>query len=331
MSKNLSKQNENDEQALNDIFEATMSGNNDEAFRLMAEGEDTTQEVATTVETDPTVTGAEVDDVPPENKETKETTPPVTSTETANASTAEDEVAQLKAELHRLRSDAGRVPFLQRRTAELERNLAEVQRRAAVKPQSESGDNTKTVELPKHLRDKVDKMREIDPDNADLIEAVYASAVAKAREDTDVQFRQVDAVRKQSEEENFVNEQYSQLVGAIPSAPTIFQSPEWATWKSRLTPAFRAMAESAYASEVGQAINAFWIDYPRHRPTAATPTTTTTTTTTDDSVAKARQSKLSTSVAVTASQPAKNAEEFDIEAAFKEAYNSALPPNLRAK
>ena len=332
MSKNLSKQDENTEQALNDIFEATMAGNSEEAFRLMAESEGEPEPVANTADTDPAVTGAVTDDEPQPEDEDKKNTPPATSAEQPTNPSATDEVEALKAEIHRLRSDAGRVPFLQRRTAELERNLAELQRQAAVKPQSSEGDDPKTVELPKHLKDKVDKMREIDPDNADLLEAVFASAVLKAREDTDVQFKQVDAVRKQSEEENFVNEQYTALVSSIPTAPMIFKSPEWEAWKSRLTPAFRAMAESSYASEVGQAIHAFWVDHPSLRPATATASTPTQQSNKqDDAVAKARQSKLSTSVAVTASHPAKNGEEFDVEAAFKEAYESALPPNLRAK
>lgn len=331
MTGNLSKQDENNEQALNDIFEATMNGDSDKAFRLMAEESEETPDTATTVETDPTVTGAEADEATPDEEKDKETPPNKSETTDVNPPAGET-IETLKAEIHRLRSDAGRVPFLQRRTAELERNLAELQRRAAVKPQSSEVDDTKAVDLPKHLKDKVDKMREIDPDNADVLEEVFKAAVLKAREDTDVQFKQVDEVRKQSEEESFVNEQYNLLVSSIPTAPTIFQTPEWATWKSRLTPAFRAMAESSYATEVAQAINAFWVDFPELKPGYTKHSNTTTQTTqVDDPVAKARQSKLSTSVAVNQTTPAKKGEEFDVEAMFKEAYEASLPPHLRAK
>lgn len=330
MSKNLSKLDKNDESSLNELFEAAVAGNHEESARLLAGVND--DEIVEQV-TDPVDEQDQVGD--PEEEEASGTTDEVDDKDDKTVQVppvATDEIAQLKSELHRLRSDAGRVPFLQRRQAELERQLAEASRISAVStPRDGSTAASPDVKLPAHLQTKIDKMRELDPDNADLMEEIYRNAVAQSRTDTDVQFRQVDEVRRKSEEESFAQEQYRLLTEVAPDAPSIFRTPEWAEWKNKLTPAFRAMAESAHANEVFQAVNAFKVDYPKYGvQTPAAPAATTSTAPAVDTTTQARQAKLTQSASVK-TPVAKQGEQLDIEALFAEAYNSSLPQNLQRR
>lgn len=172
-----------------------------------------------------------------------------------------DEVKALKAELHRLKSDAGRVPYMQRKQQELERELRQLKlsRTNTTNGGDASPDNAK-VEIPKSLQKRLTALKEIDPDLAETLEETFTelrrdqlnSAKSVVQEVTN----EVDA----RADEEFLAGQYQALVAEVPIAPEVFKSPEWKQWKETLSPARRGFAESIYADEVKIAIQAFLSD-----------------------------------------------------------------------
>lgn len=176
----------------------------------------------------------------------------------------EDELARLKRELHILKSDAGRVPYMQRRLQELERELRtnKLSSPAAKAAPATDGSTPEAAynALPEKVRKRIDALREIDPDMADTLqemaEALSSENTTRINEATTTL---VEAEREK-EEGQFLDTQYALLTQEIPYAPQVFQSPEWKEWKSTLSPARLQMAESIYADEAKVAIGAFVYD-----------------------------------------------------------------------
>lgn len=162
---------------------------------------------------------------------------------------------RLLLEVHRYKSDAGRVPNLQRRLTELEKELRAKPTPAARNPELQEG--KATSELPPALKQKVDALREIDPDLAELLEGIGTYSQQGAIQYTEQQLRQIEDDREEQQARAFFDEQLTQLEQAVPEAMQIFSMPQWPEWKAGLTPGQRAMTESGYASDMVIAINAY--------------------------------------------------------------------------
>lgn len=318
MSTNLSNENINDEQDVNvdELFAASYAGNSEEVSRLQAglaledndpgtseSPDDTAEESEGSEVTDEGIDGTDNEDG--EDSEQPNDNPP-----------AEDEVSALRAELHRAKSDAGRVPFLNRRVQELERKLSDMARAPASVPEDE--------DLPQALKAKLDKLRELDPELAETMEESYrasaskTAALAKAQEDS-------IRIQREREDSEFISQQFTLLTNEFPEAPKVFQSEKWKKWKDALPPAFRALAESSYASEVAEALRNFKVDAERHfggyewAPAKETPTPERAA-----AVAQSRAQRLSASSS-TKSTPARRVDaETDAAALFEAAYKKAL-------
>lgn len=170
-----------------------------------------------------------------------------------------DELNALKAELHRLKSDAGRVPHMQRRQQELERELRDLKLSRKVE-ESTSTTAKPAAELPEALKTRIEKLKEIDPDLAETLEVMAKTSVGAVDNAKTVAAEIVKDFAHQADaksDEAFIQEQYNLLVSRIPFAQQVFDRPEWQQWKAKLSPGKRAMAESAYAEDVEQAIQAF--------------------------------------------------------------------------
>lgn len=178
---------------------------------------------------------------------------------TAESDDAEETVESLKRQLeearnidHRLKSDAGRVPGLQRKLAELDKKLQEMAERSAAT--NENGDDAS--------RDAIDNehlaiIRETDPTLAAAIEKSISAALAQARKSSVDAARVVTETFRQDEEEASLRHEWDLLVREAPEAPEIFRSPEWDEWKQTVTPQMRQLAESAVAEDVLIAIERF--------------------------------------------------------------------------
>lgn len=335
MPTNLSNANNEDEQTiqttseednLKAIFEASYSGNSEESDRLFKEpvGEQEVEENTDPVEeTDPVEQddNIQVTSTPEDNAEPTPETPPAPST---------DELATLRQELHRAKSDAGRVPHLNRRVQELERQLISLQN-PATKPDT-------PAEIPANLKTRLEKMKEIDPETAELMEEMFKTVNGRTEETAAAYQRYVD-LQKQREEEAHLHAEYSKVVAAIPEAEEVFRSREWEDWKSRLTPNHRAMADSIHANEVINALQAFRYDaqhlfggYKWGKQTAApaqvadTPSTPPQSSATARAVETSRQARLANSTTVKESA-ARATNEPDIAALFEQAYNKVIEDN----
>lgn len=266
MATNETKVTPTTELQLNSLIENAVSiGDSEELDRLMAvkieekEDEVAEEELPTEDPVDEDGTPVVVGD-----EATKEEAAPVV--EDTAASTPEskgkqpkvDDTESLRNELHRLKSDAGRIPFMQSRMKELERELREVKlSRKASEVSGADPEKAKSVEVPQNLKKKIDDLREVDPALADLLEDLTKSLRSETQETATKVVSSITETEREFDEQRTIHEQYENLLAEVPWAPQAFQSQEWKEWKNQLTPGRRAMAESMYADDVKIALTAF--------------------------------------------------------------------------
>lgn len=257
------------------------------------------------------------------DKEEVSTEAAVTAASTDSPTEREKE---LQKELQRYKSDAGRVPFVQKRLSELERELRAYKAREAQTTQSVNGKiNATDVVLDEDTQREIDSLRETDPVMAKLFEKVAKTAIATARHNTDQVVTTLTQAEQEDEDYRFLMEQKQILLSEIPKADEIFATPQWKQWKDTLSPGQRAMAESSYASDVRQAVYAFAaamqsLQAPAPTPVAAAPAAKVSTEA-SEKVKEARERKVAGSAEVKSSSPKKSVE-LDEEAFFREAYES---------
>lgn len=314
----LSNEHIADEQTVNDLFAAAYKGDTAEYDRIA----DSVEDAGDTEETDePEIIEDEEatsDDAPDSEVDDGSDDASVDGGEIEDDS--EDDVAKAKAELeslrsdlHRYKSDAGRVPFLNRRVQELERQLEDARRSPAPKPDAK-------VELPSGVRERIERIREVDPETADAMEEVYKASAAKAEEVRAAQEAEITN-RRQREDEEYLHKEAERLFAIIPEAPQVFASEKWRLWKSKLPPNFRALAESSNADEVAEALRNFKVDAERHlggydwapKPVEQSP-----------SPAATKDRRLTTAPRVRRAAARPVTSEFDVDQIFKEAYEANL-------
>lgn len=262
----LSTPNTEDELAAA-LSKAVHEGNLEEVDRLMAvelpeapapePAEPTDEEVA------PDTTGDETNEPTSEEEDQKDeaaTTPDAASTPDTNEGTEEQvDVEALKAELHRLRSDVGRMPYLRRRTQELERELRDVKLSRTVGSPDPNAAPTDTKKvIPESLQKRLNALKDIDPDLAETLEETITTLRQEAEHVSTARIKEVTEEADERADQEFLRTQYEQLIAEVPWAPQAFQSNEWKAWKETLTPARRAMAESMYADDVKVALGVFY-------------------------------------------------------------------------
>lgn len=224
------------------------------------------------------------------------------------------EKQQLEQELHRYKSDAGRVPNLQRRLAEMEKEL----RARTPTARNHEVPEVPVGELPPELKRKIDSLREIDPELAETLELMGQQAQAGAIQYTEQQLRQREQYQEEQAANDFYEEQMALLTQQVPEHQQIFSMPQWPEWKAGLTPGQRAMTESGYASDMVIAINAYrhYLQQTGQLPAPENPAVNEEA----KKVQQARARKQESSVN-TKGTPAKKEEPYDEEKFFIEMYN----------
>lgn len=248
------------EPTYSDIITAIESGNSAELDRLMA------------VETAKQGSEFEFEDKDEEEEEEgntaqrspepepKEAAPDAASTADDNTDKQKpDELEEIRRELHRVKSEAGRVAALQRKVSELEGQLRASRARTSATEQPEQGSSTQPakVEIPDNVRNRIEQLRAVDPDLADTLQEMYTASTQSDQRTREDIMREVEEQRQSEEADRHFAEQKALLSEWIPEHEQVFASNEWSAWKDTLLPGQRAMAESGYAVEVAQAINAF--------------------------------------------------------------------------
>lgn len=341
-------QSDTDKQDLNEfnaLATAMQAGNMDEVNRLMAvEDKVEEPEIAPEEEETPTPEDDSVEEEAPEEEveETPEETDEDDKTPEDPAKGAKDtkvaakaatpdkidtELEELKQKLHRAQSDAGRVPYLQRQLTELQRELR-AQRARATEDASQGKKPTtvgriEDVELDPETQEKIDNLRTIDPVMADALERSTKASIFHSNSRVEHAVTTLTEEDQRAEDQRFYIEQKSILTQRVPQADQIFASPEWSQWKEMLTPGQRALAESAYANEVEQAIYAFAQDMKRlnGQPAASTQTEQPEPPVQEvTEVEKARERKKSGAVE-SKTPTARTTKPFDEQAIFEQFYN----------
>jgi hypothetical protein len=255
------------------LSKAVNEGNNEEVDRLMAvELPEPTPEEP---DPEPKVEETPVEGVPetpiegeqPSEPETPvpdkakdEAAPVPSAASTPEPVKVEELPDSIKQELHKLRSDVGRVPFMQRRLQELERELRDSKLSRTVAPATPAqGTGSDPVEpnLPDKLKKRIEALREIDPDLADTLSEMAQTLSHESAQATTGAVRELTRAEQEREDREFLQAQYSALVAEVPYAPEIFKSQQWKEWKEGLSPGRRQLAESTYADEVKLALGAF--------------------------------------------------------------------------
>lgn len=209
---------------------------------------------------------------------------------------------------HRLKSDAGRVPGLQRRLAELDKKLQELAERSAAT--TEDGDDaSKDAFDNEHLA----IIRETDPTLAAAIEKSISAALVAANKRSVEAARVVTDTFRQEEEEAALRQEWDILVQEAPDAPEIFRSQEWDEWKQTITPSMRMLAESSVAEDVLIAIDRFNKTMGRTQAVQPSP------------VQEARERKLKTRTPGSEGPSSPSSTNLDEEAYFNKLYKDLLP------
>ena len=311
------------------IGEAINSGNTEELDRLMAvelpEAEEVQEEAEPqTTENEEEGTSVEVkEEAAPDVKESAASTPEVVKTQ-------ENEADTLRRELHRLKSDVGRVPFMQSRMKELERELREVKLSRNVEAGTSSADPEKQVEVPADIKKRIDELREVDPSLATLLEDMTKALRSETQSTARHVVTTINDSEREVEEQRTVQEQYHQLLEEVPWAPQAFQSQEWKQWKDSLLPGQRAMAESTYAGDVKVALNEFARVMQARQGSATSVQQAPPVVVVDEEaekVKKDRERKLATSTTSKSTAAKQGAPVLDEDAAFREFYEQIQKDN----
>lgn len=177
---------------------------------------------------------------------------------TAELAAVKEKLDAAMRDLHRYKSDAGRVPALQKRMVELEKRLSESKRN----PNSPEED----VFTPEDKK-VLDDLRENDPVMADHLEKLMKGTTGRLRQQMEERLRQADESEYAQIAQELEAYEYNRLQSMFPNfdVQNVFRSPEWAEWKSRLRPSDRAYAESSSADEVYAAIQWFGQDLQARR------------------------------------------------------------------
>lgn len=242
---------------------------------------------------------------------------------------------ELRRELHRLRSDVGRVAGLQRKVQQLESELRAARARTHERDDSQQGSSNQPAQpkLPENVRIRIEQLRAVDPDLADTLTEMYAASAQRDDHTREDVMREVEERHRQEELDRHFAEQKALLTEWVPEHERIFAAPQWSEWKETLLPGQRAMAESGYAVEVAQAIQAFahWLRASQESnqqsnassqggdPNGNNTNLNASNGGNPNPVVEQRQRKIETSAGVKHT-PAKAHEEFDAEKAFSEWY-----------
>lgn len=266
-----------------------------------SQGTDTTTE-GDTNETDNSTEHSTDDADDASTRDTKQDAP--------STSVTPEELAALRAELQSLRSSAGRVPALQSQLSQLQREERIRKTAAAAKPVVVEEDADV-----KELRNQIKELEEVDPTTAAILQKLLDKQAPKQEAK---QAPDIEELIRNATEDTRLEVEFERVVQVHPDAPEIFVHPTWATWKSSLTPAQRAWAESDKAEQVSEALTAF-----KNYVNGVQPAAVVTPPAQPDVTQEARQRKLKGSTSTT--NPAiKGNTKQDDEAMFNEFYEQAL-------
>lgn len=159
-----------------------------------------------------------------------------------------DQLAAMQKENQALRSQAGRVPHVQRKLDELDKKLAQLT--ASPSSQASAKITPKVDELLKDIE-------ETDPALAKAMKEVVATAIDGLDEEhRSREIQNLQALREQ-EAKAYQQAEVNRLLEMYPDAPKVFASPQWAEWKKEQPEHILRLAQSDNADYVALAFDLY--------------------------------------------------------------------------
>lgn len=198
---------------------------------------------------------------PEEDKDKKKETP-AEKTDQEKLAEALALLDKARQENHNLRSQAGRVPHLQRQVQQIDKKLDEL--REAASPSSRP-----STKLTERITPKLAKIKEADPELADVLAELLADATDGVATDLrDAETQSLQNQRKAVEQE-IREAEVSRLLEMYPNAEQVFKSPSWKTWEAEQSSQIRALANSDNANDVAFAFERYAEDMIKLHPELA--------------------------------------------------------------
>lgn len=169
-----------------------------------------------------------------------------------------DELSELRAQLekvskenHALRSQAGRVPHLQRQFKELDRKLEELANKA-----NSPSNRPSTTLLPK-VKEALKGIQETDPDLADAVAKAIAEATDGLAKESFDRDRETLTLLRDNDYEAYREYEVSRLLQMYPNAKEVFLSSSFKEWKKEQPQGVIALVESDSADDVSRAFKLY--------------------------------------------------------------------------
>lgn len=208
----------------------------------------------------------EVEDEPQETEEpqddddTEEEDSPQPTADEDEEQEEPDPMAELKAQLaalekenHKLKSQAGRVPHVQKRLKELDKKLEELAKNSS--PSSQT-----STKIQPELDNILKNIKTTDPELAEAIaQAAMKSAELAAEDRRTTEIETLTFLRAQ-EYSAYEQAEAQRLLEMYPNAPEVFKSKHWSEWMESQTDGIKALANSSHADEVGYAMKKYTED-----------------------------------------------------------------------
>lgn len=167
-----------------------------------------------------------------------------------------NELETLKAKLdklanenHALRSQAGRVPHVQRRIKELDAKLDAITKAAT--------SNQTSTKIEPQIQDALKGVRETDPELADAIAKAIIKATSEIATDAATKERDTLTLLRDQNETEYGEHEAERLLQMYPNAVEVVTSDAWAEWKKAQSPGILALAQSDNADEVSHAFQKY--------------------------------------------------------------------------
>lgn len=296
----------------------------DEAI-LAVSGNDTTalNALMNDSEEDEPTKEAPVEEVIEDTEEDTTTEEAAPAEESANVESENpaDTIATLKQQLeeakqleHKHKSDAGRVPGLQRKLAELDKKLAELSAPNRVASSEEDAALLNT--------DALRVLEATDPELAKAIRDSMRQVYDATTRENISRTREVTNTFMQAQHEEQLQSEMNKLLAVVPNAPDVFQSQEWHSWVDSRSPGMRGLATSDYADEVLIALREFSNSFGMPSVIASKPTIS--------APAENRSQRLKVQTpGSTRAAPSGRSQDLDEASIFNKIYNDLLAQNKR--
>lgn len=186
-------------------------------------------------------------------------------------------------ENHNLKSQAGRVPHVQKRLRELDKKLEELERKQT-SPSSQASEK---------IKPQVDAIlkgiRETDAELAEAVAKAIAAATDGVAAESVAKERDTLTFLRNQELEQHQEYEAQRLLDMYPNAPEVFQSKHWSNWKSQQSDRVRDLAESDSADDVALAFDKYARDMQAMFPEVGKPAAKSAPAVSEDAAEKARQ------------------------------------------